>query len=358
MNTDNMSLLGITIDLNVFGFINAYDTAFAPNQIDDEARYAFGRQRDIGWWNLQRLRDAVTGTPYINDYSSDRAHWPESTKTRQGEVTLEEGLHWLNGHVADTDIASYNTTFDTCLAARVRLRLGLHTLYHDPAVEQQAAWATRAWVAWLTEAKPDYHHTSLALGDVQTMLYAVPTPPGGHMDGPPMHVVTADVHLLSATAQHPITPKLHRRLRRILLALQTVVHTSSLPPTCVESTVDGSVASMRAGCVATAWRHAVYRTVPTHVLRTYQTRIITERVATLGHDAYAEAALRAVSEPHQPPPAIRQVVDTPLRTSAHLSAPPTAGNTTTRAVFSWVSDALSVMPSAAHTRMQTSCGGQ
>lgn len=53
MNTDNLSLLGITIDLNVFGFLDHWDPFYVPNLIDDEARYAFGEQKNIGWWNIQ-----------------------------------------------------------------------------------------------------------------------------------------------------------------------------------------------------------------------------------------------------------------------------------------------------------------
>ena len=39
MNTDNMSMLGITIDLNVFGFLDGFDPEFIANQIDDDGRY-------------------------------------------------------------------------------------------------------------------------------------------------------------------------------------------------------------------------------------------------------------------------------------------------------------------------------
>jgi hypothetical protein len=60
-----------------YGFINRFLPGFAPNQIDEESRYAFGKQRDIGWWNVQRLRDAAVGTPYIND-------WEKSTNQHNG----------------------------------------------------------------------------------------------------------------------------------------------------------------------------------------------------------------------------------------------------------------------------------
>lgn len=61
MNTDNMSLLGITIDLNVFGFLDSYDEEFVANQIDDDGRYKFRAQPAIARWNLARLGDALQG---------------------------------------------------------------------------------------------------------------------------------------------------------------------------------------------------------------------------------------------------------------------------------------------------------
>ena len=61
MNTDNMSILGISLDLNVYGFISGYSPSFVANKVDDEGRYAFGKQAEMMRWNLQRLADALSG---------------------------------------------------------------------------------------------------------------------------------------------------------------------------------------------------------------------------------------------------------------------------------------------------------
>ena len=65
LNTDNLSILGITIDLNVYGFLDRYDQNWAPNHIDDEKRYAFGRQPEMVKWDLQRLVEALSGGPIL-----------------------------------------------------------------------------------------------------------------------------------------------------------------------------------------------------------------------------------------------------------------------------------------------------
>jgi uncharacterized protein YdiU (UPF0061 family) len=60
MNTDNMSILGLTLDYGPYGWLEPYDPAWTPNTTDAEGRrYAFGRQAQIGLWNLVRLANAL-----------------------------------------------------------------------------------------------------------------------------------------------------------------------------------------------------------------------------------------------------------------------------------------------------------
>lgn len=60
MNTDNMSVLGLTLDYGTFGFMEAYDPAFCPNENDDTNRYAFDQQVDIARWNCLALAESLT----------------------------------------------------------------------------------------------------------------------------------------------------------------------------------------------------------------------------------------------------------------------------------------------------------
>ena len=60
MNTDNMSILGLTIDYGPFGYLDDYDPNFICNHSDEGGRYAFGQQPRIGLWNLRALATALT----------------------------------------------------------------------------------------------------------------------------------------------------------------------------------------------------------------------------------------------------------------------------------------------------------
>lgn len=60
LNTDNMSLLGLTIDYGPFGFLDAYQPGFVCNHSDDDGRYAFDRQPSIAWWNLSAFGQTLT----------------------------------------------------------------------------------------------------------------------------------------------------------------------------------------------------------------------------------------------------------------------------------------------------------
>jgi uncharacterized protein YdiU (UPF0061 family) len=60
MNTDNMSILGQTIDYGPYGWLEGYDHNWTPNTTDNQfKRYRYGAQLDIGLWNLYQLANAL-----------------------------------------------------------------------------------------------------------------------------------------------------------------------------------------------------------------------------------------------------------------------------------------------------------
>src|SRR5688500_2488882 len=60
MNTDNMSILGLTIDYGPYGWLEGYDPQWTPNTTDAHTRrYAYGNQPQIAQWNLARLAEAL-----------------------------------------------------------------------------------------------------------------------------------------------------------------------------------------------------------------------------------------------------------------------------------------------------------
>jgi len=60
MNTDNMSIIGDTIDYGPFGFLDAYDPDHVCNHSDNQGRYSFKSQPSVGLWNLNALATSLT----------------------------------------------------------------------------------------------------------------------------------------------------------------------------------------------------------------------------------------------------------------------------------------------------------
>ncbi|WP_058909825.1 protein adenylyltransferase SelO [Entomohabitans teleogrylli] len=103
MNTDNMSLLGLTIDYGPFGFLDDYQPGFICNHSDYQGRYAFDNQPAVGLWNLQRF--AQTLSPFISpewlneglDLYQEvlQARWGERMRARLGFLTPRHGDNTL-----------------------------------------------------------------------------------------------------------------------------------------------------------------------------------------------------------------------------------------------------------------------
>ncbi len=69
MNTDNMSILGLTIDYGPYGWLEGYDHGWTPNTTDSEnKRYRYANQANIGLWNLLKLANALF--PLIDDVAA------------------------------------------------------------------------------------------------------------------------------------------------------------------------------------------------------------------------------------------------------------------------------------------------
>jgi serine/tyrosine/threonine adenylyltransferase len=60
MNTDNMSILGLTLDYGPFGFMDGYDPQFVCNHTDEQGRYSVINQPGIAHWNLRALAVALS----------------------------------------------------------------------------------------------------------------------------------------------------------------------------------------------------------------------------------------------------------------------------------------------------------
>jgi uncharacterized protein YdiU (UPF0061 family) len=94
MNTDNMSIIGLTIDYGPFGFLDAFDPGHICNHSDTQGRYAWSRQPQVALWNLHALGHALA--PLVGD---------------------EAAVH--------SALESYAARFPTAMVGRFAAKLGL-----------------------------------------------------------------------------------------------------------------------------------------------------------------------------------------------------------------------------------------
>lgn len=59
LNTDNTSILGLSLDFGPFAFLDNFDPSFTPNHDDHALRYSYQNQPSIIWWNLVRLGESL-----------------------------------------------------------------------------------------------------------------------------------------------------------------------------------------------------------------------------------------------------------------------------------------------------------
>ncbi|XP_071712364.1 uncharacterized protein [Rutidosis leptorrhynchoides] len=100
MNTDNMSVLGLTIDYGPFGFLDAFDPSFTPNTTDlPGRRYCFANQPDVGLWNIAQFASTLSSANLISEKESDYALERYGTKFMddyQAVMTKKLGLPKYN----------------------------------------------------------------------------------------------------------------------------------------------------------------------------------------------------------------------------------------------------------------------
>ncbi|MES2526748.1 MAG: YdiU family protein [Bdellovibrionota bacterium] len=86
MNTDNMSVLGLTIDYGPFGFMEDTDLNFICNHSDEQGRYAYGQQPGVAQWNLSRLLACFTHEVEQADLQKLLDSYPEIFQSRFTEI--------------------------------------------------------------------------------------------------------------------------------------------------------------------------------------------------------------------------------------------------------------------------------
>lgn len=105
MNTDNMSILGLTIDYGPFGFVDGFDAGYICNHSDTQGRYAYRMQPQIAYWNCFCLAQALV--PLIGE------RYDEATRAERSIADAQGALE------------RFKACFSPALEARFQAKLGL-----------------------------------------------------------------------------------------------------------------------------------------------------------------------------------------------------------------------------------------
>ena len=170
MNTDNLSILGLTIDYGPYGWIDNYDPAWTPNTTDAQRRrYRFGQQPQVAYWNLGRLAGALSplfgGVEPLQDglqrfveaYTfAERdaiARKLGLAECRDGDVALMEALRGLLAR-AEVDMTLFFRGLMDVDPASPDLAPVAEAFY-DPAKREAEAATFAAWLAQLASRWAD-----------------------------------------------------------------------------------------------------------------------------------------------------------------------------------------------------------
>ncbi|HZG54540.1 MAG TPA: YdiU family protein [Pyrinomonadaceae bacterium] len=163
MNTDNMSILGLTLDYGPFGFLDDYHAAFVCNHSDYSGRYAFNQQPAVGLWNVSRLAQSLVNLITVEEATAAldlyqpafAAHYGELMRAKLGLTTeADEDAELLLGLL---DILEANGVDYTNFFRRLGNFRTAHDARHDHLrdmfVEPAAfdAWAARYRARLLAE---------------------------------------------------------------------------------------------------------------------------------------------------------------------------------------------------------------
>jgi uncharacterized protein YdiU (UPF0061 family) len=137
MNTDNFSILGLTLDYGPFGFMEAFRAHHICNHSDHEGRYAYFAQPQIGQWNCERLLEACL---------------PLLDADPPAALARARALH-----------AGYGDTYNTAVLQRWRAKLGLRAARADDAALIQRL------LTLMQQGRSDFTRVFRALADIRAL---------------------------------------------------------------------------------------------------------------------------------------------------------------------------------------------
>jgi uncharacterized protein YdiU (UPF0061 family) len=147
MNTDNLSILGATIDYGPYGWLEGYDPQWTPNTTDlPGRRYCYGNQPQIALWNLTRLAEALAG--FIEKESLDKglelyvATYQEAMSKALAEKLGVEALdvELMNGLFQTLDEAETDFTLFFRNLGRAEKPADLHAAFYAQPGPSLEGW--------------------------------------------------------------------------------------------------------------------------------------------------------------------------------------------------------------------------
>ncbi|CAL0320685.1 unnamed protein product [Lupinus luteus] len=192
LNTDNMSILGLTIDYGPFGFLDAFDPHFTPNTTDlPGRRYCFSNQPDVGLWNLAQFITALSAAQLINEKEANYAlerYGMKFMDDYQAILTKKLGLPKYNKQLISkllsnmaVDKVDYTNFFRTLSNVKAdtsipddELLVPLKSVLLDMGKERKEAWTSwlKAYIHELStnDISDDQRKTSMNLVNPKYVL--------------------------------------------------------------------------------------------------------------------------------------------------------------------------------------------
>ncbi len=160
MNTDNMSILGLTLDYGPFGFMEAFDLDYVCNHSDHSGRYSYDQQPMIGRWNCHALAHALSPiipteitNPILAGYDVTFNHHYSQLMRQKIGIAPSDSSHddlWIDLlTLMASQRSDYSLTFRYLADSFTTPHLWTD-LFRDPGSATE----------WLTR----YHHTLRSLG--------------------------------------------------------------------------------------------------------------------------------------------------------------------------------------------------
>ena len=145
MNTDNFSILGLTLDYGPYGFMEAYDPAHICNHSDDQGRYSYENQPYIGLWNCSRLAQALTSLIDAEKCNAALASY-EGVYLETFSSLMRAKLGLQQSH--DEDIELVNDLLALMAAQHIDFTIFFRQLSESVAAAREHALDVAAFDAW------------------------------------------------------------------------------------------------------------------------------------------------------------------------------------------------------------------